>query len=424
MPRPSRPRRLMPVVVGLVAWYAGILPAAESVHAPITIDALITLARAHAPTGDRVAAERALAAAAVREAGAWRNPELALAGGRARFRGEDGSAGIGSVALAQPLPSPWRRDAEQAVAQAGLPQAEATAALAWLELELAVREAAADHVTADEALLLAGAASDTARTMRAAVESRARAGEAGLAELARARVEESQARLTEERRRREVAATRAALATWCGTTLPDDPLIADALPLRFPALDRERLLRAANDSGPRLRLLNAEHHQRELELTARSRAWHPDLTLGGALTREADSDNWEVTLGIEIPLWNRQQGASDRAAAACAKSEAGLRAARSEQERTVLAAWSAYERERLQLEALVATVHPAAVEAQRLTLAAFQGGTASFADLMEARRALVRSDDEALATRRAVVDAWLRLAAATGDCQLATEMKP
>lgn len=414
-------RRLMLVVIPL-ACCVGLLPAAETERAPITVAELIALARTHAPTGDRVAAGHALAAAAVREAGAWRNPELGLSGGRERFREDGERATIGSVSLAQPLPSPWRRSAERAVAQAGLPQAEAAAALAWLELELAVRAAAADHAAADEALALATTALEATATMRAAVEARVRAGEAGQAELARARVEESQARLGVDRRRREVAATRAVLATWCGDTLPADPVIAGALPQRFPALDREALVRAC-DQGPRLGLLAAEHRQRQRELDASQRAWQPDVTVGGALNREADSDSWEVSLGIELPLWNRQQGASARAAAALAKSEAELRAARREQERAVLAAWNTYERERLQHESLVATLRPAVEEAQRLTLAAFQGGAASFADLLESRRAVVRCDEEALTARRAVVEAWLTLAAVTGEAQIG-EGKP
>lgn len=424
MQRRLLPRRSLPVVAVLVTWCAGMLPAAEADHAPVTIDALIALARTHAPTADRITAEQALATAAVREAGAWRNPELELSGGRARFREEDGTAGIGSVAIRQPLPSPWRRSAELAAARAGIPQAATAAAIAWLELELAVRAAAADHTAADEALVLAEAAAQAAATMRAAVEARTRAGEAGQAELARARVEESQAQRTVDRRRHAIATTRAALATWCGATLPADPAINDALPARFAALDRDTLVRTACDAGPRLRLLADGQRQRQAELRARRRAWQPDLTIGGGLNREADADSWELTLGIELPLWNRQQGAIDRASAELARGEAELRTLRAEVERAVIAAWGDYERERLQLDALVAVERPAASEARRLTMAAFQGGAATFADLVETQRAELRTGEEALEARRAAMTAWLTLAAMTGNCQPGTKEKP
>lgn len=415
--------------LGLVAAFAcssARLTAAEAGPAPatITLDRLIELAREHAPTRDHILAQRAQAAAALREAGAWRNPELELNGGRARFREEGTSTGIGSVTLAQALPSPWRRSAELAVAESGLPRAEAAAALAWLELELSVREAATEHATADEAVILAGVAATTARDLRAAVEARARAGEAGQAELARARVEEAQAVLLVERRQREVEATRAALATWCGQDVPADPLISDALPLIFPALHREALIRRALDHGPRLRLAATAQGQRQAELVARRRAWQPEVKVTGAFNREADADSWEVGVGVELPLWNRHQGSIERAAAELALAETELRASRGDIEREVLAAWSDYERERSLLASLISTLRPATAEAQRLTLLAFQAGSASFADLLESRRAVLRVDDEALAAKRAAMTAWLRLAAVGGDFSLGKEMKP
>lgn len=153
-------------------------------------------------------------------------------------------------------------------------------------------------------------------------------------------------------------------------------------------------------------------------------AWQPDLTLGISADHAADTDDLGLSLGLDLPLWDRGGGALAAAEAERARTTAALRAERQALERAVLGAWNAYESARLELAALSAQALPVAEDAVRLRQAAYAAGEDSLADLLESKRAAQEVADAILAARRSAAEAGIALGRAVGSFTSFQESQP
>jgi cobalt-zinc-cadmium efflux system outer membrane protein len=260
--------------------------------------------------------------------------------------------------------------------------------------------------------------------LRQTVEHRTRAGELAKADLARANLEEATATIAVAARRREVQAALGAVRSWCGGGLPATFTISDALPEAPPEIALDEVLRQAQERHPRLRLLAAQVGQRSAEMQRERDAWQPDLTLGISADRAADTDDLGVSLGLDLPLWDRGSGAMAAAEAERSRASAALRAERQALERAVLGAWNAYESARLELAALSTQALPVAEDAVRLRQAAYAAGEDSLADLLESKRAAQDVADAILSARRAAAEAGIALGRAVGSFTTSQEPQP
>lgn len=398
-------------------------PLAEGADLPLA--ELLRRVRLQAPTVASVAALRAAVLASVRQSGAWANPELELRAGTSRYRsGEAADQRTWGADLRQRIELPGKRASRIAAARAGEPVAEHEAAQAWLELEAEVRAAAVALCVAQSSLVRAESAADIAVALRQTVEHRTRAGELAKADLARASLEEATAAIAVAARRRDVHAALGAVRSWCGDGLPTTFTISDALPAAPPEIALDLVLRQAQECHPRLRLLAAQVGQRTAEMQRERDAWQPDLTLGISADRAADTDDLGVSLGLDLPLWDRGSGAMAAAEAERARDSAALRAERQALERAVLGAWNAYESARLELAALGAQALPVAEDAVRLRQAAYAAGEDSLADLLESKRAAQDVADAILTARRAAAEAGIALGRAVGSFTMSQESQP
>ncbi len=391
--------------------------AQEDWSGAVTIARLVAAAQAHHPTKDAIQASRAAAAAQVRQAGVWSNPELEVSVGRTRphVEGVERDTPYGG-SLRQRLTWWGARNARITAASAHQNLAEAEAQVALLELQAEVRRAAIAYAAATEAAVQAEEESRIASELAAMTQKRFAAGEADRATVARARLEATTAALQRDTRRREAATYLAILRLWCDPSLPDRLVIADALGTEVP-LDADRLALAA-EHHPQLRALAEAVGAAVASVDAERQSRVPDLTVGVFANREDEKDTFGVTLGFEIPLWNRNEAAIAAAEAGRAKAQAAARNERLRRNRDLAEALGAAQTAQREATALAKEALPVAEEMIRLRQASFQVGAASLFDLMEARRAMnaVRGDlrDARRRSALAVVD----LGMAVGDPSL------
>lgn len=383
--------------------------------ASVTVEQVLSRASARNPSREVFAAMRAAAQAEVQVARAWANPELELSGGQARARSGGADESVYGVAVRQRFEMPGRRSARIEAARAGQAVADREVAIDALALEGAVREACLRLAVAEAALVRSEAALDSVQQMHRAVERRAEAGEAEPGEFARAKLELITTTAEKDRDQRQVAASRAAVRIWAGGDLPERFTIADALTMAPPALVRDEVFAAAAERNPRLALLRAAIDARGAELTREQRAWQPDVTVGAFSDRDRDANNLGLTLGVAVPVWNRNQGGIALAEAYRRRAEAQLRAEQQAALRDLEMAWQSYESRRLALGSLANDARAAAKSALDAKLSAFAAGEGSLLDVLEARRASRAVDNAVLEAASAAGGSLLELGRAVGS---------
>lgn len=405
-------------------------PAAETLAptladgAAIPVAVLVDLASRESPNRQMFEANRAAAAAAVSQARAWANPELEFSAGRAKAREADEngarpSTTIGGVRLAQRFELPGKRSARVATAEAERSIAERSSALDHLELEAEIRAAAVAVAVADARLVQAQREVELGTQVRAAVERRVQAGETDRGDLARAQVDQANAQLSAETARAEAEASRAALRIWCGAALPSRFTVADALAEAPPAVTLAEVQQRATATHPRLAVFDAQQAAGAAAIAAEERAWYPDLTLGVSANRETDTNDLGVSLGIDLPLWNRNDGGVAKARADLARLQAERRKELLDLQRQIVAAWNAYERERRQIDGLQTSVLPATREALRLKLAAYQAGETALMEVIDARRMELGAETALTEARERAAQARIDLTRAVGSDPIA-----
>jgi outer membrane protein, heavy metal efflux system len=406
----SRPAQTAPVAIAPMP-VPTVASHPQDWSAPVTVSQLVAAAQAIHPTRAAFAAAQAAASARVRQAGSWDNPELELSLGRARPRGAEQPVG-GS--LSQRLTWWGKRQARMDVARSQQLVAEAEGQAARVELRAEVRRAAIDHAAAVEALAQAEENAHLATALLSMTETLRAGGEADRASVVRARLEATTTGLQRDARRRAIDTTLAVLRTWCGPDLPDGLTIVDAFAgvatratAAPPLVERHPRLRALTEIG------NAAAAQAQAERAARL----PDLTLGIFADREAEQDTYGLTIGVELPLWNRNQPGIDAAEATQAEARANMQALRLRLLRDLAEAQGAVETAQAEATALGELALPIAEEAIRLRTIAYQAGAGSLSDLLEARRAANAVQAGWRDARRRAALAQIDLDVALGDPQ-------
>jgi len=392
-----------------------IAPQSRDWSGPVPINRLIAAAEEAHPTRVAIAAAQAAAAAQVRQAGAWDNPELELSLGRTKPRvdGLERDLPYGGN-LSQRLNWWGKRNARVAAARAQQQVAEAEAQVALLGLRAEVRRAAIQYAVAIDAANQASEDARIASELATMTETRAAAGEADRSSVARAKLEATTSALHRDTRRREAVTALAVLRTWCDPALPDNLAVTDAFADATAATDAAGLAQTA-ERHPQLRALAETAAAAAASATAEREERLPDLTIGVFADREAEKDTYGVTLGFELPLWNQNEGGIAAAEAAQAQVRASARVERLRLQRDLAEALGAVQTAQGEATALREQAVPLAEEAIRLRTTAFQTGDASLADLLEARRAANAVGAELREARRRAALALVDLGLAVGD---------
>ncbi len=360
------------------------------------------------------------AGARARQAGRPPNPFLELEG--ENFGGLGGLRGTGAaewtISVTQPIPLGTRL---RAAREAGDRNRE----LLDLErerfrLDLLARTRAAFHrariarervALGEEMLLLA---EEFAETVRLRVE----AGRAAPVEAIRAGIEVTRARTALARARRERAAARASLAACWGATAPDFGVVEGSLPVPLSPPPWTDTL-AALACSPDARLLAAAR-ERASAVSRHERARVvPDLELRVGRRRLAGTgdEGFVATLGLPLPLLDRNRGARRAAALEETRARLAEEAGRSELVAALRASFERLAAAEEELAALREEVVPAAERAFLLVETGYREGKFGFLEVLDARR------DLALA-RSLFLDTALEVLLARTDLQRRTAGMP
>lgn len=383
----------------------------------LTLTEAVARLRAHNPAIREARAAWQAAAAVARVKTPPPNPTLSFApllvGGTDILR--NGAAGVAAgLGWAVELGNPraLQDDIHRVRADAALAEAAGVEREAYLHLR---RDFVAAILEQDRA----AARSDLSESARRAVDVGRRLAEAGQATGVDVRLLE----LDHERTHAEAIAAngeaqavRHALAGRIGiapqhVTVPGESALA-SLPTAVPEVPA--LEAAALAGHPRLAALRADYVVAEKELRLEVARSMPDFEMGFDFENEGGNLRLGLPLGIELPLWDRNQPGI---AAACAKrSKARVHYVTALQR---LLADIASARARLVAardahEALVARVQPASARTLEAARASLEAGSVDALRYLEVLRAERAVAVDVLAARIAVFTAWSDLEDAAG----------
>ena len=353
-----------------------------------------------------------------------RNPELAAAGLRreaAEGRRQDagrrlnplvagsvenfgGSLGDGqretSVTLEQTIELGGDRGARTRLAQAEVDQAGAARARRERDALAETSEQFLDAWLLQERVRSLSRGERLAQEAIAAAAERYRAGAAPVVERMRAEGVRT-LRATERRRARaEFEAARQRLAlSWGGSEATFDSLaLGDPTPGPVPPA-------APTFEPAELQAVVAERAIADGRVRLARAARVPDLTINGGVRRleEAPGTGFVASVGLPLPLWNRQSGT-------LAAAETDLRAARLEEQATSLRLQTELRLSERRLasaaasyDTLRAQLVPSAEQTLELVRGGYRAGRFGYLELFDAQRAVLEAQ---LAVDEAKADLW------------------
>lgn len=399
-------------ILGLAVALAGTpLGAAEPAPTALTLDEALRLMRQQNPDTLAQALRLRAARGDVVTARLLPNPTLStgvanLPLGRTNPQGLSAGQTVGSqVGLTQELQLWGRRSARIEAAQGREAQTSADRADLDRQLAYAVRTAFVDLLLSDERVRLAHQTFDEYRETVRVSEARARAGEISPAELDKIRLEQ---RTVEHDVADAELAHRQAVATLLpliGETGGDVTASGDVATPAVPG-DVDGLIAGALERRPDLQAATHAAEAAEAALRqARAERW-PDPTVGLVYTHSEFQisgdlrDQLGATLSFPVPVFDRNQGAIQRAEAEALIAHHDvdkLRLTIPQEVRTAVATYtSAAERVRRFEAGFLAQARTARHAAE----VAYREGTAGLLDLLEAERTYVQTLRDHLDARR------------------------
>lgn len=378
-------------------------PAAEApapAGAPLTLAALLDLARASnaglAAGRDRLAAARA----AIDSAAAYPNPEIEFAQGPYAPRGVDGRDGrTQGWSVTQRIDPPWQRATRRQVAEAGATgegaalrevETQTLALVRTRYFELLWREAQVQAARDDLDLI---------EDIRSRIRVRVETGEAPRYELIKADAELLNAQQAVQSAHLRVEQARAALRQAVGPALPARFTVSGEVvpPPPLPPLEtlRDTLLR----DNPQLARLRAEVDRGEQALLLERQLRQPTVALKAGTDRDPDVRSSRVGVVLTVPLWDRRAGPIGEALAR--RDEARHRAEQAEFElsQALEAAYRQHEIAKTRIAAFEQGILREAEAALRVAEAAYRFGERGILDYLDAQRVFRAARNDLISAR-------------------------
>lgn len=256
------------------------------------------------------------------------------------------------------------------------------------------------EVVADqEQIAFSKGALELAERTEKAIDARVKAARTPQAELSRARIAVTRARI-ELRQAQSVfeGARRNLAAMWGATDARFENVQADLY--KVPALESFEVLRQRLDRNPDFVRFTSEARVREAELRLAQAQARPNLTLNAGVRRFQSTGDVGLLIGFSIPLpiSDRNQGAIAEARVRRDQTQAGERAARIRTQAQLFALYQQIQAGRDQLAVLQTEATPQAQAALDQTQYGYDRGRFSYLELAAAQQDL-------LALRNAAIQA-------------------
>jgi cobalt-zinc-cadmium efflux system outer membrane protein len=354
-----------------------------------SLEALMAKAWTANPNWGTYAANHAEAHAALVEACAFPNPELETEFGSESSDESGDSRTIWTLGFSQPIELPGKRAARRAEALAGFPVVQREAAEYASSLRSDVREAywtVQYHAALEQ---MHAAQVSLTKSQLEIAQKRQELGDAGKIEVTNARVEYLKSSREMEVARRRKLGAMAALNALAGGALGGEFRLSQNFPHVYGRPALQDAIRLATSAHPRLARLAAELEQKYASIQRQNREWWPDVKVGARKSKEFDGGSAAVTAGIEIPLWNRNEGGIARAEADAQKVYAQIGIAYNELRRDVEVAYQSLMIGREQIGSFEDGLKGAAEEAVDLAWEQFNLGGGTYLDILIARRQLL-----------------------------------
>lgn len=247
-----------------------------------------------------------------------------------------------------------------------------------------------DVVADQEQIAFSKGALELAERTEKAIAARVQAARTPEAELSRARIAVTRARI-EVRQAQSVldGARRNLAAMWGGMDARFDKVQADLYTL--PPLESFDSLRQLLDRNPDFVRFASDARLRDAELRLAQAQSRPNLTLSAGVRRFQATGDVGVVVGfsIPIPVFDRNQGAIAEARVRREQTQAGERAARIRAEAELFALYQQVQADREQLAVLRKEATPQAQAAFDQTQYGYDRGRFSYLELAAAQQDLL-----------------------------------
>ncbi len=232
------------------------------------------------------------------------------------------------------------------------------------------------------------------RTLLADAERRGAGAAASEADVARVRIAAAKATLDADDRKRDVAIAAGRLvASWGGsadeTACYEDASVRGRLSL--PAVPRGKVASADVSRAPAVAAADAEVEAMRAEVALARASAAPDLEVGAGVRHLAGPDDVSAVaeLRVELPLFDRNEGAIASAERKLTASQSRALAVRRETEAKAVRLRESLEAAAAREHAIATQMMPSAESAAASLERAWQSGAASTFEMIEARRAVL-----------------------------------
>jgi outer membrane protein, heavy metal efflux system len=387
--------------IALLLW----APASGNAQENLTMDGAVERALDDHPQLAVWEAEMAQHEAAARQAMAYPNPEVELEleewGIQRSWLADEAE---GTLSVRQAIPLSGRRSAAASLARSGSGQSAAGKAFARAKLERQVRHRFTRAALAVEGVKLAQAGHQLSLAVMEAISRRIEAGDLAPAERTRVEVEVLQAELAVEDAE-SVAHTEAValVATWGGDGAEELALATLPAPVAPAGKEGgEKLWTAASHA----RVATAQ----AAETLARAEVL-PDLEVGLGWRESAgfESNSLVLSVGLPVPLWNKNEGQIDVARAEVRKARFEAAANKREWQAHIVEARARVRAAQTRHETLRARLLPALEAAHQTVQDGFSEGRFNALDLIASRQRLLEGKHDALETLKSYWEARIDL---------------
>ena len=324
---------------------------------------------------------------AVRQAGAWRNPEL-----NASVEDTQRATRTTTATLDFPIELGGKRAARVTAADRTRELARTQLSNVRAGLRADVVRAFFGVLVAQERVALTANSAELAARGADAIGKRVAAGKVSPVDETRARVDQANAQLEAVEAATELQTARQTLAALWGepelgyATVQGD---VELVPTRPPATELAMEL----DSSPGLLTSRIEVDRRRALVDLERSKGVPDLTVSVGAKRDNDLGRTQAIVGVSIPLpfFDRNQGATYEASKRAEKASDDLQLMRIRFLTELQQASNQLTGARTSAQTLKSTVLPAAQQAYDAATKGFEAGKFGFLDVVDAQRSLLQA---------------------------------
>jgi outer membrane protein, heavy metal efflux system len=387
--------------------------AKEAVRKPLSFADVMALALAQNPALAQADLDVQIAQGRAIQAGLYPNPTLMAIGDEmGGGRGMQGGM-VTAPMVTQTIITAGKRKLDIAIANRKLDQAGLALVRQRLELNIAVRQAFYEVLTArrrvrtlDELKTVTGQSVETTQKLLDAKQ-------VALLDLLQVQVEHERVLAESEAAQRDAAASWRRLAATIGMPRLEETALAGDLETPLPIFDYDRSHDFLVENHPEVEYARVGITQAELMLRRERAEVFPNVSVGAGYVRSNHDkmDMWMFQVGAPVPLWNRNQGNIQARRTEVSRSIREVERVQNDLTSRLATAYGDYAAAQARADRYAKKILPAARRAYEIAFAAFKGGQFEYLRVLQAQRAYQEATLEYV---RALGDAWRGVSAIQG----------